>query len=316
MTMKAKIVWILGMVVGIAACNQEEQADFSGGKSLPVEVVSASVGSEAVTRAFTDITATTYQLGIIRPVIEGYAYQSTSYFYSDLALGWISPHPVLVNEYNAKLYGYYPYHEASGNYAGLATGSTFIVQAQPYAEPEDMCYGIGRSRVNDYDYASLIDYRMNFPMKRAYSRLKLTLVRSDFYATSKACRVTKITLKTVTGSNFYTQRTLDITTGVYSGGILSDEYVCTVDASLETGIETDFDFLLPPQTLSGGLNVTLVIDGISRPVTISSISELVAGTYYGVKLTIQDVEVVPQATVISVNDYGGQSNVNGGNYDL
>ena len=54
MTMKAKIVWILGMVVGIAACNQEEQADFSGGKSLPVEVVSASVGSEAVTRAFTD----------------------------------------------------------------------------------------------------------------------------------------------------------------------------------------------------------------------------------------------------------------------
>lgn len=34
MTMKAKIVWILGMVVGIAACNQEEQADFSGGKSF------------------------------------------------------------------------------------------------------------------------------------------------------------------------------------------------------------------------------------------------------------------------------------------
>lgn len=316
MTMKAKIVWILGMVVGIAACTQEEQADFSDRKSFPVEVISASVGSGAATRAFTDITVTTYQLGIIRPATEGYAYQSTSYFYSDLALGWISPHPVLVNEHNAKLYGYYPYHEASGNYAGLAAGSTFIVQAQPYAESEDMCYGIGKSRVNDYDYASLIDYWMSFPMKRAYSRLKLTLVRSTLYETSKACRVTKITLKTATGNNFYTQRTLDITTGVYSGGAVLNEYGCTVDAGLDVGVETDFDFLLPPQTLSGGLNVTLVIDGISRPVTISSISELVAGTYYGVKLTIQDVEVVPQATVISVNDYGGQSNVNGGSYDL
>lgn len=316
MTMKSRIVWMLGMVAGIAACTQEDQRQFSGENALPVEINSVSVGGETGTRAFTDITNTTYQLGIIRPNTEGYTYQSTSYFYSDLALGWISPDPVLVNEHQAKLYGYYPYHEASGNYAGLATGSTFILQAQPYAESEDVCYGIGKSRVNDYDYASLIDYRMNFPMKRAYSRLKLALVRSTLYETSKPCQVTKITVKAATDNNFYNQRPLDITTGVYTGNTTTGGYTCTVNTSLTTGVETGFDLLLPPQTLSGGLNVTLLIDGVSRPVTISSITELVAGTYYKVKLTIQDVEVVPQDVAISVNDYGGQNNVNGGNFDL
>lgn len=314
--MKIKMIWIMCMAVGIAACTQEEQSVFLGGRTLPIEVVSASVPRDAATRAFTDITVTTYKMGIIRPATEGYTYQSTSYYYSDLALGWISPNPVLVNEYNAKLYGYYPYHETTGNYAGLATGSSFVLQAQPYAESEDICYGIGRSRVNNYDYASLIDYRMNFPMKRAYSRLKLTLVRSTLYGTSKPCRVTKITMRAVAGNNFYVQRPLDITTGACVGGTVSDEYACTVDTSIKTGVETDFDFLLPPQTLSGGLNVTLLIDGMSRPVTINTMVELVAGTYYRVKLMIQDVEVVPQITEISVNDYGGQSNVNGGSYDL
>lgn len=317
MTMKSRIVWMLGMVAGIAACTQEDQRQFSGEKALPVEINSVSVGGETGTRAFTDITNTTYQLGIIRLKTEGYDYQSTKYSYSDLALGWISSEPVLVNERQATLYGYYPYHKALGNYAGLAEGSTsFIVQAQPYAESEDVCYGIGKSRVEGNKYASLMDYRMNFPMKRAYSRLKLALVRSDLYATSKPCKVTKITVKAATDNNFYIQRPLDITTGVYTGNTTTGGYTCNVDTSLTTGVETGFDLLLPPQPLTGGLNVTLSIDGVSRPVTISTIEELVAGTYYKVKLTIKDVEVVLQVDVISVSDYGGQNNVNGGNFDL
>lgn len=315
--MKATIIWMLGMAAGLTACTQEDQTAFSDGKALPVEVVSASVDNDAATRSFTDITSTDYQLGIIRLATEGYEYQSTSYYYSDLALGWISPKPVLVNEHNATLYSYYPYHEAKGNYAGLATGTSFTLQTQPYTESEDMCYGIGKSRVNGYAYASLMDYRMNFPMKRAYSRLKLTLARSAQYDTSKPCRVTKITVQSATGKNLYVQRPLDIASGVFAGSATAGGYVYDgVDVSLETGAEAVYDFLLPPQPLAGGLNVTLLIDGISRPVTLNALSELVAGTHYLLKLTIQDVEVVPQVTVITVNDYGSQSNVNGGSYDL
>lgn len=315
--MKATIIWMLGMAAGLTACTQEDQAALSDGKALPVEVVSASVDNAAATRSFTDITSTDYQLGIIRLATEGYEYQSTSYYYSDLALGWISPKPVLVNEHNATLYGYYPYHEAKGNYAGLATGTSFTLQAQPYTESEDMCYGIGRSRVNDYEYASLMDYRMNFPMKRAYSRLELTLSRSAQYDTSKPCRVTKITVQSATGKNLYIQRSIDITSGAFTGSATAGGYVYgSVDVSVETGVDVVYDFLLPPQLLAGGLNVTLLIDGISRPVTLSALSELKAGTHYRLKLTIQDVEVIPQLTQITVNDYGGQSDVNGGNYDL
>ena len=162
-----------------------------------------------------------------------------------------------------------------------------------------MCYGTaaatdGSPEINnDHKAVQFID------MRHAYARLKLTFVRGADVMSGRACKIENIVLKN-NSTNFYLQRQVDITTGVITGGTpAAGGYVHNPNVSISSGNRV-YEYLLPPQPLTDSkFTISVTVDGEVRTVTVTKfVDALNAGGYYHVTLTINDVQIVPNANVI------------------
>ncbi|MDK2380108.1 MULTISPECIES: fimbrillin family protein [Bacteroides] len=274
------------------SCGKEEEGSIPTDRQVPIGVTEASLSTRVSTRGV--INTATYKLGLFRTDANGYPPQyDAPYTYS--AAGWTAFTEILVDHRPVGLYAYYPYQSVS--FVDNTTTATLV--AQIYDVAKDVCYGTaaatdGSPEINnDHKAVQFID------MRHAYARLKLTFVRGADVMSGRACKIENIVLKN-NSTNFYLQRQVDITTGVITGGTpAAGGYVHNPNVSISSGNRV-YEYLLPPQPLTDSkLTISVTVDGEVRTVTVTKfVDALNAGGYYHVTLTINDVQIVPNANVI------------------
>lgn len=274
------------------SCGKEEEGSIPTDRQVPIGVTEASLSTRVSTRGV--INTATYKLGLFRTDANGYPPQyDAPYIYS--AAGWTAFTEILVDHRSVGLYAYYPYQSVS--FVDNTTTATLV--AQIYDVAKDVCYGTaaatdGSPKINnDHKAVQFLN------MKHAYARLKLTFVRGADVMSGRACKIENIVLKN-NSTNFYLQRQVDITTGVITGGTpAAGGYVHNPNVSISSGNRV-YEYLLPPQPLTDSkLTISVTVDGEVRTVTVTKfVDALNAGGYYHVTLTINDVQIVPNANVI------------------
>lgn len=280
----------------LMGCSNDSAMDtLESTRMVPVGIRQVSVlGSAAVTRVSTTIKEG--QIGVFRTTAGGYpAQNNVPYSYASEA--WSATYPndaILVDHRNATLKAYYPYQKE-------ADGSKVTLTSQVYAANQDLCYGTSTGAINNAN-PGVGEFKN---MAHAYSRITLSILRHDSYSTG-VCAITNIHF--MSGSTFFATRTLDISNDTYGGNATSNGWSYNPSIlSLANGASKDCDVLVPPQSVSSGLTITLTIDGINRaatvPVTQFANNALSAGQQYTIKLTIMDTTVVFDSSVI-ITDYG------------
>ena len=301
--MKTNLLFFICILFALVSCEQEDKV--SGEKTLAV--VSASSDDRPSTRGI--INDNTYALGVFRTTANTYApLYNVKHIYSGGE--WGADDVIKVDYRNASFFAYYPYHTATGNYAGLAGGTTLTLQAQLFNAGEDICYGAGEASGGGpvSVYNPFVEF---LNMKHAYARLRLTLTRGEKFDKTKKCNIQNITFKS-NNANFYLTRSLDIasTAGATGGSAVAAGYVHNPNVNIATGKSVTYEYMFPPQPLAGSkLTILVTVDGVTRSCDISTLgSSLDSGKYYGVSLTFTDVGIILSSAVVTVNNFGGQGN--------
>ena len=293
MNIKQQIVFCLLL----AGCSAERDGDsFGGEREVPVSVTTSLDSDFLQSRA--DVSAGS--IGVFLSSAGGYKPQyNVEYSYSG---GWKAAAPVYVGVPNATLHAYYPYNAVTFT----ANSTTCTLTAQKYDAAKDLCYAKtgGAAVCNKTPNAT-------FAMTRVYSRLKLSIKRLAAYVGN--CNLTNVNIKHSTGTNFFVSRTLDISSGTNGGSATAGgwTYALNTGNMAANATNTAYDVLVPPQPVSGGLTITLTIDGVNRAITVPAAqfsNNLNAGQQYTISLIITDAEIVLPASAVTVNDWSGVSN--------
>lgn len=258
----------------------------AGNGEAPLEV-RAVTGAEVDTRAPAAVEMTEGTLGIFR--LAEADYTALVIFVMTVWPGEIG-HPVSTVIYVGGTYGQgcvlmLPITLWSLKNSSLKTEAGLTMQT--YAVEKDM-----RFAVSGGDEVWKKTPTANFELKRAYARLVLSVVRDATYPNT--CKITQAKIKASTG-NIITANTVDISTGTEGSGTQTPQYTHTVTTGLKDGFEigvtddTSFDWLLPQQTFSGGVVLTLTVDGMDYSVAIpvDKLSTFVRGTKYTVSLVVK-----------------------------
>lgn len=280
-----------------AGCDNGADADLPADTLVPVRIIDAGISAEVQTRA----TISSGSMGVFRTTANGYTAQYNSqYTYNS---GWKPNTTVYVGGANATLCAYYPYNVVTFT----ANSTTCTLIAQKYDAAKDLCYAKtgGAAVCNKTPNAT-------FAMTRAYSRLKLSIKR---HATNYVgnCNITNVNIKHSTGTNFFVNRTLDISSGTNGGSATAGGWTYGLNTGnmAANATNTAYDVLVPPQPVSGGLTITLTIDGVNRAITVPAAqfsNNLIAGQQYTISLIITNAEIVLPASAVTVNDWSGVSN--------
>ncbi len=146
---------------------------------------------------------------------------------------------------------------------------------------------------------------MAFQMAPAYSQIKLSIQR---HATNYVgdCTITNVNLKS--GTSFYTENSMDISSGAVKGSATTSGWTYALNTgNIAAGaINTSYDVLVPPQPVASGLTITLTIDGAKRTITIPvaqfAYNALAAEQQYTIPLMITDTAVTPNGN-LAITDY-------------
>ena len=101
---------------------------------------------------------------------------------------------------------------------------------------------------------------------------------------------------------------------VTRGGITEESFRQALDTLKDSGYDVVTTYeavLVPPQPVSGGLTITLTIDGVNRAVTVPAAqfsNNLTAGKQYTISLIITDAEIMLPASAVTTNDWSSVSN--------
>lgn len=283
-----RCLWLMCLlVVAWSSCSQVEVTDPTIGEygEIPLEI-RVTTGAEVDTRVAAALEMTEGELGIFRlPEADYTALENIRY---DRVVGesWKPVSTVIyVGGTYARLCAYAPYNSVEFKNSLVKTEAD--LKMQTYAAEKDM-----RFAVSGGDEVWKKTPIANFELERAYARLVLAVKRDATYPNT--CKITQAKIKAVYG-NIITANTVDISTGTEGSGIQTSQYIHTVTTSLKDGFivgvtdDTSFDWLLPQQTFSGGVVLTLTVDGMAYSVTIPAdkLSTFVRGTKYTVSLVVK-----------------------------
>lgn len=271
----------------LGGCDKDSGPDFTDGSPVVIEIAGASLEGIISSRATTPISSGS--IGVFRTTANAYTAQyNAKYTYKNGA--WTAdPNPVYVGGDNATLCACYPH--------GAATFDTnsFVctLTAQKWTADKDLCYATtGGPAVCNHTP------EVSFTLTHAYSRIKLNIQRDAAHFTGN-CKITNVNLKNSTGNNFFSSRTLDISKGTYGGsatpaGWNYNPNITAIAAGATNN--TAYDVLVPPQSVNGGLTITLKADGKDRAVTVPAgkftSNELAAGQQYVIYLLMTDTSIV------------------------
>lgn len=303
----------------LSGCSQESglQAEIPIAENVPIAVCAALSTAEIDTRASVTEEMKTGSLGIFRLAENDYTalynvkYEKTS----DTAL-WSSTTTIYVGAEFACLCAYAPYN--SVEFAENSTVAT--LEAQEYKADKDMRYATtGGATIWK------LTPQADFTLIHSYARLTLAITRMPTYPSTKPylCAVTKVVVEPGTGgSKIATQRTKDIATNAETTVAEADNYIFMVTTALKTsGIvsgatdNSGVDMLLPPQTLVGGVKLTLTVDGADYAVTVPAdrLSILTAGSHYTVKIDVKGFGL--QVEDVTIDKAWTSTSVGSGDYN-
>lgn len=268
----------------------------SAGISAGVEVAGATDAPEGPqTRAAAMINTNGARMGVFRvaDAAKGYTAQNNvEYTYSTATNSWSNAaSPILVSGLVAQLCAYYPF--GSATFSGTAATLT----AQKYDAAKDLCYASNATAevTNKAPSAS-------FAMKRAYSRVSLTIRRDASY--ENTCAITNVTFRNGSTGSFYSSATVNIATGSVSPGSASStgtDFNPGIASIASGATDTTADYLLPPQSVGSGLSISLTVDGVVRSIVVPagqfSSNSLAGGSRYVIKLAVTGASIV----ITSVN---------------
>ena len=282
----------LMIAIAVSGCNGDMLEMQSGDGMVPVEVNNVlSVNADITeSRAASPVTSNGAKMGVFRIGDTKYTAQdNVEYTYSSSTTKWTSTAPINVGVQATNLCAYYPYNSVT-----FTTGTTATLVASKYEDGKDVSYATSAANTvtNQNPEAS-------FAMKHAYARIKLAIKRSDtnFHGN---CNISTVNLRNNT--NFFANRTLNIRTSSYGGSAEAGGWTYYLNSGNMAPGDTNnaYDVLVPPQTVSSGLKITLVVDGAERSATIpaaSFSSNLSAGSQYSISLLLTDSEVIPNGNV-------------------
>lgn len=282
----------LMIAIAVSGCNGDMLEMQSGDGMVPVEVNNVlSVNADITeSRAASPVTSNGAKMGVFRIGDTKYTAQdNVEYTYSSSTTKWTSTAPINVGVQATNLCAYYPYNSVT-----FTTGTTATLVASKYEDGKDVSYATSAANTvtNQNPEAS-------FAMKHAYARIKLAIKRSDtnFHGN---CNISTVNLRNNT--NFFANRTLNIRTSSYGGSAEAGGWTYYLNSGNMAPGDTNnaYDVLVPPQTVSSGLKITLGVDGADRSATIpaaSFSSNLSAGSQYSISLLLTDSEVIPNGNV-------------------
>jgi len=283
------------IAIAVSGCNGDMLEMQSGDGMVPVEVNNVlSVNADITeSRAALPVNTDGVKMGVFRMAGSGYTAQdNVEYTYTTGR--WTSTTPILVGAQASNLCAYYPYNSIT-----FTSGTNATLEAGKYEAGKDVSYATsaGSTVTNQTPEAA-------FAMKHAYARIKLAIKRSgsNFHGN---CNISTVNLRNNT--NFFVNRTLNISTDSYTGSANTGGWTYTLNTgNMDAGsINNAYDVLVPPQTVSSGLKITLVVDGVERSATIPATSfsnNLNAGSQYSISLLLTDLEVIPNGNV-SITDW-------------
>lgn len=269
-------------------CGNDMSTGLPVDAPVPVEIVGAGISAEVQTRA----TITGGSIGVFRTGT-GYPEQYEKYTYNN---GWQPlANAIIVGGGDATVCAYYPYDDAA-----VHTGTGFVLEARGWTELKDLSYATtGATVSNKAPY-------VNFAMKRAYARLKLSVTRKANYVGN--CNIANVNIRHSGNNSFLTRRVLDISNNASSGDVNPGggwTYGLNLGNVAPGTTNTAYDVLVPPQAVNGGLTITLPIDGVNRAVTVPASAfvngALSAGRQYTISVTVTDVAVTLNGN-ININD--------------
>lgn len=275
----------------LCSCSQESspQDELPLSENVPI-TVHATLPT-AATRASVSEEMKTGSLGIFRQAVNGYtALYNVKYEKASESAPWSSASAIYVGAQFADLCAYAPYNSVT-----FAPNSTIAtLEAQEYKAEKDMRYATtGGNEIWK------LTPQVDFTLIRSYSRLTLAITRLTSYPSSTRykCAVTKVVVEAgLAGNKVIIKKSRDIATNAETIVTEADNYTFTVTTGLKTsGIaagatdSSGVDMLLPPQTLVGGVKLTLTVDGVDYAITVSAdrLSTLSAGNHYTVNIDVK-----------------------------
>lgn len=277
------------LIVLAAGCGNEMSTGLADDTPVPVEITNAGITAEVQTRA----TINSGSIGVFRTG-SGYTEQYEKYTYDN---GWkpsSGNNHIRVSGGDATVCAYYPYDESPSR-----TGTKFNLTAQGWTAAKDLSYATTGATVSNKTPT------VNFNMKRAYARIKLSITRKANYVGN--CNIKNVTIRHSDNNSFLISRDLDISNNASSGDVNPGggwRYGLNLGNVAPSTTNTAYDVLVPPQEVNGGLTITLPIDGVDRAVTVPAsafANNLDAGRQYTISLTITDVAVILNGN-ININD--------------
>lgn len=289
----------------VLSCS-EEHSPAPGDEITPLSVNACVQGGTATRAGATPVTAEGAKIGVFRTADGGYtALYDVKYTCSSGS--WSSVTPIYMDNRKGKIVAYYdPNGQVSFDESTTTTSSN--MQAQVYNEAQLWYFDNTKTSVNN------TNAQLTFHMKCAYARMILQIERDASYKSD--CKITEVTL--TSGSKFFNNLPMDIFTGVLNGSAITYNAATKPLLTNDGGFVTiasgtkNIDLLLPPQTItSGGLSVSLKIDGEVRSVTIpqASLSRLASGSQYTVPLKILSPATLTIDSSVTEQAWGAANNI-------
>lgn len=283
----------------LLSCS-EESSIVSTSESTPLDV-DVRLEEGATTRAgSTPVTTEGAEIGLFRTTDGKYtALYDVKYTYTGAGGGqWSSTTPIYMDKRAGKIVAYYdPNNIVSFKPSTTETNSNLT--AQKFDESKLWYFDNSQPSVNNENA------QISFAMKPAYARIKLSIQRHANYVGD--CAITSVNLKS--GTVFYSDNSMDIRSGAVQGNAADGgwTYLLNIGNIAAGDTNTAYDVLVPPQSVSSGLTITLTIDNTNRAITIPATqftnSALAAGQQYTIPLMIAGAAAVTPSGNVTITDY-------------
>ena len=290
-------VAMVGVLLLLASCSQEEDSGTSGSKvCIPLTVTAVSMtadGAKPATRVV-PVPVTEGKLGVGVRAGNGYTAQ-TGLVYTGTAGAWTCPTSVVLSKDPISLYAYYPQDgysiDGSGNVA---------LTTQVYAADKDLGYALsgGENVCSAHPYAG-------FVLNHAYARLKVDIIFSPLFEDA-----TTLDAVTLDATGFSSTGTLNVGTGAYISGATQPKLEWLPAKTLvEIDRKFNSDMLLAPSPAMTGAKLTVTVSGSNWAADLSSaLTRLEAGKSYRIKVIMGAALIIDK---VEVEEWSNGTSQNG-----
>lgn len=270
---------------------------------IPLNVTVASLEAEVEsapgTRATTNLGSGT-SIGIFRDNTNGYT-AASNIRYNYGSPKWApqtASETIYLGLLPVNVCAYHPWSSGKTTAIALTSGV--------YAATNDLSYATNQS----VDGRTNKTTALTFAMKRAYSRVTLTISRDATYSAAMgSCKINQVGFKPVAGtlsavtsldiSKEMSAQTASASSGLVYNTVASDD----INAGINVGASGSIDLLIPPTTVSAEMLLTVTVDGEARAVSIpaASLGTLAAGKHYAIQAKIVGLALLQLQAVTTIN---------------